>query len=170
MTYRLSQVKDHITKYGAYGIGLSKEWAERQKLNPFLYIEKNSRLSESYSTVYFDYVVKSGKNLNQLDNKEKSIVDILRYIKNYQNDLTRGGNIYKDYRFSDEREWRYVLDYNEPPQFIHALNEHFNKAEANKLLANYRLEFDPNDIKYVIIENDNEISEFVDIFRSTKGK
>lgn len=165
----LSQVKDHINKYGAYGIGLTKEWAERQRLNPVLYIENNSKLSESYHAVYFNYVVNSGKNLYELDNNEKSIVDILRYIKNYQHDLIRGGNVYKNYRFSDEREWRHVLDYKEHPQFIFADND-IDKSVAMESISSYRLEFEPNDIKYVIIQSENEISEFVNLFRSTKGK
>ena len=165
----LSQVKDHIKKYGAYGIGLTKEWAERQKLNPVLYVEKNSSLSESYINVYFEYVVNSGKKLQQLDNKEKSIVDILRYIKNYQNDLIRGGNVFKDYRFSDEREWRHVLNFNEEAQFIYAKND-FVSAVASNSIANFRLEFEPNDIKYLIIQSEDEISEFLNVLRNTKGK
>lgn len=165
----LSQVKQHITKYGAYGIGLTKAWAERQKLNPVLYVEKNSFLANSYKTIYYEYAVNSGKLLSELDTKEKSIVDIIRYIKNYQNDLVRGGQVYKNYRFSDEREWRHVLDYNESPQFIYAM-DNFDKPTANETLADYRLEFEPNDIKYVIIESESEIPEFLDLLRTAKGK
>ena len=166
----LSQVKNHITKYGAYGIGLTKKWAEKQKLNPVFYIEKHSTLAQRYVNIYIEYIINSKKSIFDLDEKEKSIVDILRYMKNYQNDLIRGGNIYKDYRFSDEREWRYVLDYNAVTQFIYSLDEHYNKETANKEIDEYRLEFEPNDIKYVIIQNESEIPEFLDLFRTTKGK
>ncbi len=165
----LSQVKNHITKYGKYGIGLTKEWAKKQKLNPVIYLEKNSKLSESYSRVYFEYAINSGKNLQDYDDIEKSVVDILRYIKNYQNNLVRGETVYKNYRFSDEREWRYVLDYNEPPLFIYPM-VNFDKDIANDSLSTYRLKFEPNDIKYVIIQNENEISEFIQRLRDAKGK
>lgn len=36
------------TSYGKYCIGLSKEWARRNRLNPVLYIEKNSMIAESF--------------------------------------------------------------------------------------------------------------------------
>lgn len=166
----LSQVKNHITKYGAYGIGLTKKWAEKQKLNPVFYIEKHSSLAQRYLNIYMEYIINSNKFIYNMDEKEKSIVDILRYMKNYQDDLTRGGNIYKDYRFSDEREWRYVLDYNNDIPFIYALDEHYNKENANKDIDKYRLKFEPNDIKYVIIQNENEIPEFLELFKTTKGK
>lgn len=168
----LSEVKTHISKYGAYGIGLTKEWAERQKLNPVLYVEKDSFLSRSYLNVYKEYLLDSGKLLTDLDNKEKSIADILRYIKNYQNDLTRGGQVYKDYRFSDEREWRYVIDFKENKDFLLAKSFYDTdekKKKANNKIEKFRLEFTPNDIKYVIIQNESEIPEFLDLLKTSKG-
>jgi hypothetical protein len=168
----LSEVKTHITKYGAYGIGLTKEWAERQKLNPVLYVEKDSFLSRSYLNIYKEYLIDTRKLIADLDNKEKSIADILRYIKNYQNDLTRGGQVYKDYRFSDEREWRYVIDFNEKINFI--LDKSYydtddKKKQANSEIEMYHLEFTPNDIKYVIIQDESEISEFLDFLKTSTG-
>lgn len=168
----LSEVKTHITKYGAYGIGLTKEWAERQKLNPVLYVEKDSFLSRSYLNVYKEYLIDTGKLLSDMDNKEKSIADILRYIKNYQNDLVRGGQVYKDYRFSDEREWRYVIDFNEKINFIldkYSYDTDEKRKQANSEIENYLLEFTPNDIKYVIIQDESEIPEFLDVLKTSKG-
>ena len=165
----LSEIKNHIDKYGHYGLGLTKNWAIKKKLNPVLYMQTNSQLSASYRRVYLKYILDPHKTIVDLDETEKSIVDILRYIKNYQNDLKRGQELYKNYRFSDEREWRYALDYNESARFIYSLNG-FNKDEQNKSLESYRLEFEPNDIKYVIIQDESEISEFIEVLKSAKGK
>lgn len=84
----LSQIKDHISKYGEYGIGLTREWGIRNKLNPVLYLEPGSLLSESYraaanyflsrareekelvarSDEYFRAVVALGEMLSYTDN------------------------------------------------------------------------------------------------------
>jgi len=45
-----------------------------------------------------------------------------------------------------------------------------NKETSNEFLAELRLNFEPGDIKYIIIKHDHEISEFIDILRKTKGK
>ena len=168
-----SEVKNHISNYGPYGIGLTKEWAERNGLNPVLYLDKKSSLAKSYWSIYDNYLLQSKKKIIELNLEENSMLDLLRYMKNYQNDLVRAGNVIRNYRFSDEREWRYVPTISE--DYFMVLDaasydtEEKKIAENNKLI-NLRLEFEPNDIKYIIIENDTEISEFLDILRTSKGK
>jgi hypothetical protein len=44
-----------------------------------------------------------------------------------------------------------------------------NKAECDAKLTHLRLEFEPNDIKYIIINDDSEITEFVNHLRVAKG-
>ncbi len=169
----LSEVKDHISKYGSYGIGLTREWAENNGLNPVLYLEKNSRLGDSLEVV-FDNTLEDIKDWSE---HHSATNDLFRYIKNYEADLVRRGNVMKNYRFSDEREWRYVPCYNQNiPMLINADVLDSTKEEdrqfvemANDSLKDHRLEFGPNDIKYIIIENDSEISEFVDLLRRAKG-
>ena len=168
-----SEVKNHISNYGPYGIGLTKEWAERNGLNPVLYLDKKSSLAKSYWSIYDNYLLQSKKKIIELNLEENSMLDLLRYMKNYQNDLVRAGNVIRNYRFSDEREWRYVPTISE--DYFMVLDaasydtEEKKIAENNKLI-NLRLEFEPNDIKYIIIENDTELSEFLDILRTSKGK
>jgi hypothetical protein len=168
-----SEVKNHISNYGPYGIGLTKEWAERNKLNPVLYLAKLSSLAKSYWAIYSKYIIESKKYLTQFNDAENALVDLLRYMKNYQNDLIRAGKVIKEYRFSDEREWRFVppisKDYHLvlPKDFYDSDEE---KVAANAKLESLRLEFEPNDIKYIIIEKDSEISEFLDLLRTSKGK
>jgi len=106
-----SQIIQHVTSYGSYGIGLSKKWAESKGLNPVLYLEKNSNLASNIvENLYKALKEGSPKNIIEFTLETQKSRDFLRYLKNYQGDLIRSGKItHKDYRFSDEREWRYVL-------------------------------------------------------------
>jgi Putative abortive phage resistance protein AbiGi, antitoxin len=165
----LSQIKEHIEKYGSYGIGLTKEWAARNRLNPVLYIEKNSHVSESIGQALDKFIV-SRRNREKA-NHHKAIEDIFRHIKNYQGELIRKGENMGQYRFSDEREWRFVPHYStECEMIISVENYGQRKNEIEKSIEELRLKFEPNDIKYIIIQDDAEITDFVDHLRRAKGK
>ncbi len=141
----LSEIKEHISKYGSYGLGMTKEWGIRKGLNPVLYVSQNSMLSESYRKA----IVHFAKDNNWTD-ELKALLDVARYLKNYEADLTRGGTTVKNYRFSDEREWRYVPPYTEKCDMLvtnKGLTEPELKAVSDAKLVDLRLEFEPNDIK-----------------------
>lgn len=165
----LSNIKDHIGKYGQYGIGLTKEWAQRKKLNPVLYVEKNSHLSGSLLNSIMNSLKPSLHTKELMEN-----VDVLRYLKNYQADLERESENHHDYRFSDEREWRFVPHYG--TDFCNFMLGSKDSISAEQWddtcgkLDKLVLSFEPNDIKYIIIRSDDEISDFVNLLRNAKGK
>lgn len=164
----LSEVKKHIKSYGNYGVGLTKEWAIKQKLNPVLYIDKNSILSSSLSHIIDSFL--AGTNYeNDLTKEQKAIVDIFRYMKNYQANLERNGRVEEEnYRFSDEREWRFVPDHHKKIVPLYNLSD-YEEKKIPKLLEGVSLTFEPNDIKYIIIDNDDEIKEFVRLLEDAQG-
>ena len=166
----LSEIKAHVSKYGNYGLGMTKEWGVRKGLNPVLYVSQHSMLSESYRKAFAHFNSTAG---NWTD-EQKSLADITRYLKNYEANLERGGTTIENYRFSDEREWRYVPAYSENCDMLITNSSIVSttniKAASDKKLLDLRLEFEPNDIKYIIINDDSEIGEFVDHLRRVKGK
>lgn len=167
----LSQIKDHIGKYGAYGVGLTKEWAQKNKLNPVVYIQENSYLAESIDRSYREILAVKDIDWNNLSEEQKHWLNILRHVKNYEGELRRNGAIL-NYRYSDEREWRYTPTYEDCKQMAIdpvGYDTDVKKATVNERIANLRLSFDPNDIKYIIIEKESEISEFVHVLRTSKG-
>ncbi|QIL72929.1 hypothetical protein G7048_22820 [Diaphorobacter sp. HDW4B] len=167
----LSEVKDHISKYGNYGIGMTKEWGVRKALNPVLYVAQNSMLSASYAQAFKHYALDSDKDVDEWTDEQKAIGDVLRYMKNYEGPLERKGVRIDRYRFSDEREWRFVPPYSSLRDMLVGesyYQEHKDAVDGS--LLNMRLEFDPNDIKYIIINDDSEIGDFVDHLRRVKGR
>ena len=166
----LSEIKNHISNYGHYGIGLKKAWAISKGLNPIMYIEKESDLGAELRTVGATLLKdKDFKNLSDID---YALFNFFRYMKNYQGDFKRNGNVIKNYRYSDEREWRYVPNKNEAKIFV-AKNDFKNdtqKNQENNNINHLRLEFTPDDINYIIINNDSEISDIIDVIKNVKGK
>lgn len=169
----LSQIKNHISSYGEYGIGMSKEWAISHKLNPVLYFQRNSSLSDSYKRAFHKLVVEGKTESDEFADGEKALTDILRYIKNYEGDLKRMGKTHRNYRFSDEREWRYVPPYSDDIDMIllesATENDASIKTLGNEQISNYRLKFGPDDIRYIIVKDDNDIEEFIEHLHSVKG-
>jgi Putative abortive phage resistance protein AbiGi, antitoxin len=172
----LSEIKDHISKYGNYGIGITKEWGKKMKLNPVLYFSSESSLSVSYKIAHNNLLNRSSNNTVRPDDQnpeQRALLDVARYIKNYEADLTRNGNTINNYRFSDEREWRYVPPHSDAPRMLlngALLDNEDDKKNTNNHLKDLRLKFEPNDIKYIIINDDSEISEFINHLKNAKGK
>ena len=168
----LSEIKPHIKSYGPYGIGLSKEWAVRSKLNPVIYMEKNSFLSASLIKFLSHYTELIDQRDEASTEAKRAPFDIFRYMKNYQGDLVRRDrDTIKDYRFSDEREWRYVPEFTKafPMMLIQPYHDH-HLVNAEKAIQSESLVFTPNDIKYLIIKDDSEINEFVKFLKYAKWK
>lgn len=166
----LSEIKDHISKYGCYGIGLKKEWAILNGLNPVLYIDNHSNLGQNLRSAIMSFSKRAEGGWTE---DQKKLVDVARFIKNYQHDLKRNGQDIKNYRFYDEREWRYVPPIDSGLQLIvnpksyksSEVKEKYN-SEASKL----KLTFKPSDISYIILKDEAEISDFIDFLKRVYKK
>lgn len=167
-----SAIKSHIKNYGSYGLGLTKEWGKRKRLNPVLYLEHDSLLSQSYEKALSPFVLENAQLKEVTDQGRLALLDVLRYIKNYEGTLIRNNGDRKDmYRFSDEREWRYVPDFNEDC-FMILEDRLFQKEEIQEIvlekISPMRLDFSADDVRYLIVENDSEINDLVRYLRSIK--
>jgi len=166
----LSQIKEHIEKYGQYGIGLKKTWGIENGLNPVLYAEIKSHLSKEFASVMNHLFKGKDEQLLGLSEFEKSVIRIMSYVKNYQGELQRQNIMIPNYRFADEKEWRYVpLVEEDIPLAVDASKYLKNKTAANEKLCNMRLIFHPNDINYIIIKDDSEIENFINVLKNAKG-
>jgi hypothetical protein len=168
----LSQIKEHISKYGNYGIGMTREWGIRNKLNPVLYLEPQSDLATSYKAA-FRYMGDREVGDGHFNAVSREFADVLRYLKNYQADLYRKGVLHTaGYRFANEREWRYVPGVNTDVELFYLTDEFKDAAilaTAQHSVAHLRVDFEPNDIKFIIIKDDSEITEFITHLRQVMG-
>jgi hypothetical protein len=163
----LSQVRDHLGKYGQYGIGLKKNWAISNKLNPILYLTENSQFGESLNTVFASLNKYDGKDADKIS---RATIDILRFAKSYEANLVRRGVAFPKYRFYDEREWRYVPPHDSGiDDFLLVEEYEKDRAKYDVASSNVKLVFEPQDIRYLILRNDDEIGESLTHLRNAKG-
>jgi hypothetical protein len=177
---RLSEIKSHMEKYGHYGIGLTKKWANKNGLNPVLYISRYSPFTEGLLSgldgihAHKRKIGRSGAS-SELTKDYINIYNTYRFIKNYEAPLKRKGKSeIENYRFADEREWRYVPPLGTPDlsPFVPVSSIKTSKQtdELNKSIEHIRLKFEPEDIRYLIVEKDEEISELINHLRNVKGR
>lgn len=135
----LSQIHNHTDYYckdgtnidssvKVYGIGLKKDWGIEKGLNPLIYLNKESKFSEHFGSVfekflssqytlpgrtkYWEYEYTYGHAVNNIDfsKEEKIFIQALSYTKPLYGYPYRGGfkkqTIRRDYQ--QEREWRYI--------------------------------------------------------------
>jgi hypothetical protein len=143
----------------------------KKGLNPVLYIEQYSHLGPHMLNVFSQFYNKPNPT-----EFEYNIAEVIRYLKNYEGTLKRRNKPpVLNYRFSDEREWRYIVprDLLQPMFMVKGEYEE-QLTEASKQIKQnvdlQRLDFVPDDINYIIIKEESEISEFIRILRDAKGK
>lgn len=127
----LDLVEKHIKVYGNFAIGMTKEWGERQAICPVFYVPKKGE-----SRFLLEMLLrKTHKLIPQLKARQKRIdavplwkrnisneilgvdlidlmdriINLVMYIKPYSGPYERANIGFKedDYKFYDEREWRY---------------------------------------------------------------
>lgn len=172
----LSKVKNHLSFYGNYGIGLTKEWGIRNGVSPILYLDKTSetttalkKLTQSFTSTSIDY--------EPFLEIEQASLRFYRFCKPYEGKFWRNGDYLQGVRFYDEREWRYVPDIEPgkatvtPWMLKKQYLDDIIRSEANEVLAdNYSLNFQPDDIKYIIVENEDQILSIIQAVERIKGK
>ena len=160
-----SSFQDHIQAYGSYGIGLSKEWAYFKGINPVLYLSKGSSINNIYLNYMAETIPKKTKaDIRALDFMKKLVV----YAKNYQADLERKDIKIDDYRFYNEREWRFILQEHNGKPVLPSFNpKQGSKETLNDLIKDVRVEFTVNHITYIIVKTIDEIEITINAIRNS---
>ena len=185
----LSQVANHLKTYGGdgvgkgkYGIGMKKEWGKRKGVSPLLYTYTNARTWNAIRTAIIVLrQFNQGTIIEDPDQRSQSQDDLgddevisaaheilFSHVKPYEGEFEHRGSICQHYRFYDEREWRYVPNASDIGGGLIIKHTEDNRDKekisriAKNVSENYPLEFAPNDIKYIIVDNENEIVPMIE--------
>lgn len=159
----LGMIKKHLSNYGKFGIGITKEYAKKNTFSPVIYFHENSDTLKRYL-----------KLLKKTDifNAPHSLLPYFKIVE--RKHASQNGNILKD-RFYDEREWRYIPT---DPKFIDFTG--FDKEEIrntrldyeNKNIDNdlikYVLPFEFSDITYIFVQQQDDVDKVIEEIRSLK--
>lgn len=157
----LAEFADYGNKYGGYSIGMSREWGIKNRFNPVLYCENTSNILRRLASIISN--LQSGA---EFSDKVLDVLECLAYIKPIEDTLEVGDRKYTKYRFMDEREVRLVPDFTDfkrrlilpiltPEQYGQYKLEHNNKPILEESIS-----FEWSDIKYIIVKNNTNITEY----------
>ncbi len=171
----LSQIGNHIKTYGEFAIGLTKKWALNNGISPVLYLQSMSQAIGDINNFFELAGIKDRHSALHEPNYLISCYELFSYCKAYQGSMWRNGKLKKNIRFYDEREWRYVPNYrwfiDSYPQAFLDKNEYRDrniKNRYNEIISEFKIEFTPNDIKYIIISKESERNEMINSINEIK--
>lgn len=164
----LHRMQEHMALYGSYGIAFSKKWGIEKGIQPIQYVNPQSPLRMDFSNAFLDSLNSETENTAQ-----DYLLSQMYYLKAIQGTMERSGEkIFKN--FTDECEWRFIPDVKKDylPQAVPE-TEIFSISTLNKTLKTVRdcwLQFNAPDVKYIILNSDEEFNQVVDIIKSKNLK
>ena len=172
----LSQIKAHTLRYGEYAIGMTKEWAIKNNVNPVLYTNESVEL---VNTIRNNYNLLAQKRDTESIDGIRSIIDNLlyqhAYIKPYEEIIpneTQSEHTIK--RYYDEREWRYIPPRHKFDEISIDMFQYTNESVIpggfnSYIRTGFSLDFKPKDINYIIVSKENEILAIKEQVEEIKG-
>lgn len=163
----LSQINEHSLRYGKYAIGLSKNWANRNMINPLFYLTERSIQYDLLRQILG--LSRKGLISNKSELNSKAIFEqiggrvnnFFRYFKPYRGTSNKEDR--QEIVFYNEREWRYIpnveeLDQADLPSMLFPDDMYgVDRNTYNRQLErNISLSFEPNDIEYIIVRSESE--------------
>lgn len=168
------EINYHTQFYGSYGVALPKKWGISHGIQPIQYINSNSNLIRDFREAFSKSLEVEESNIDAQRLSDYLVTHML-YIKPLRgmrkNRVT--GEVSAGY-FTDECEWRYVPDLTSQEMQMILFDNHIYKKDENDVpiiekyndalenLATTWLNFQYDDIKYIIVSNQVERDELID--------
>lgn len=188
----LTRTDEFTNRYGQHAIGLSKEWALRNQINPILYVS-NTEIIESISfyKAYEQYLRSELEKVNS-DGRQVSVnlrnpaswTNIKNFI-NYNNAQNANWNIWgyikpywgqhneKSQCNYEENEWRCIIKEENGIEWKWGEHKYQEwrgdgqtKPQPTEELKSKRLIFSNKDITHLIVEKDSQIPQMIKYIES----
>lgn len=153
----LSRISEHIDFYGGFGVGVTRQWAHANGLNPVLYTAGNNHIVDSFREL--------NDQSNEFREKEKTELakTTLRYLLAHSKPtsgtmVVDGKPVNKD--FYQESEWRYVPKHKNIEAYFtrSSFDDRDVNEKANSLTKeNCIIKASPQDIRYIFVRSDSDI-------------
>ncbi len=161
--YPFSEIGNNKWVYGNFCIGFKQEWGVKVGFSPVWYCSMGSRGLRQLNVLLEDAVKNESKG------RFGAIMYLYALMKFNQAPLITKNKEFKRYRFYDEREWRIVpyiteTDKAEVMPFLteDSYKEYKNEHNGSSLL-DIGVEFQYDDIHYIIVEKDEDVQKTIDI-------
>ncbi|ELG4788095.1 hypothetical protein RAL05_004263 [Vibrio vulnificus] len=163
----LSRVNEHVSFYGEYGLGLTKDWAVRNGITPVQYISNKSNIPKAYRDL--SDIVSSHPTAQ--DHGFKVIRQMLAHAKPISGQMNINEQMVER-DFVQESEWRLIADNENYPDYLNKTD--FENADKRNQLneltkAHSMCKIVPNDIKYIFVKRDTDIPTVVNFIQEYLG-
>ncbi len=138
----LSLIKEHLEWYGNFGIGINRTYARSLRVHPVWYITSEN--------LHIKNLLKSGTITEQ---DRKNLFPFLKQYMGYQYNLN---NEYKRKRLYNEREWRYISDFDKVNLFLNK-----KRTVVNVKKFETRMIIDFAQIEYIIVDNAESLKKII---------
>ncbi len=169
----LAETGNFLNKYGGYTIGFNAEWGKRNHFAAVWYCYKNSFALKTIVEMLARKINYFGEKVEN-DEDYQRIVYILSYIKQYEGPLAKHN--YSNYRFYDERELRFVPNADKLKEIgeksmLWNYQAYKDAHNGSPLLPkSLNITFEWEDVKYIIVEKENEKQEYKKLIEDRSGR
>lgn len=157
--YPLSEINHNKWAYGNYCIGFKQKWGIEAGFSPVWYCSYGSRGIRQLNLLLAEAIKSDYKPLIGI------VMFMFANMKLVDSPLETKNKTFNQYRFYDEREWRLVPYITETdkagvlPYMTKVDYEKFKEEHNNSSLLEIGVEFQYDDISYIIVETDVDVQK-----------
>lgn len=194
----ITLLDEHNSRYGNYGIALSKEWAKRMGLTPVMYIANDDVLQSVYhhyqrtqkmldwyqqddvkAQLAKETLVKGfplEDYAKMLSAKQEHAVNthIIGYLKKFEGIYNK-----RPINNYEENEWRYLVPDEERTNWFWTKEDYLKwrfpdgdttakKPLPSDELIKYTLKFEVTDVKYILVKDDDFKTRVIEFIKALK--